>query len=209
MIFIGVDPGASGGIATIGMGPPEFARAWSMPATERDLWHLLVRINGEAIERELLPFLSLEKVGPMPGQGVTSMFSFGQNYGTLRGMIIALCVPFEDVLPRVWQKAVGAVLPPGNKRVKDMDKREKNARRQARMSLTKSVAQQLFPGLRVTHATAAALLIAEACRRKHASEPLLAPSPAPPPPDVGTLAVVAPLEDRWEAITFPADLDIP
>ena len=45
----------------------------------------------------------LEKVHAMPGQGVTSMFTFGQNYGFLRGLLIARGIPFEEVQPNPWQ----------------------------------------------------------------------------------------------------------
>ena len=45
----------------------------------------------------------LEKVNAMPGQGVTSMFSFGQRYGELIGLAVALQLPITLVTPKEWQ----------------------------------------------------------------------------------------------------------
>jgi crossover junction endodeoxyribonuclease RuvC len=86
----------------------------------------------------------------MPKQGVSSTFKFGVNYGFLRGMLTAHKIPFEEVTPQKWQKAMGC-LSKGNKNV------------------TKAKAQQLFPNLKITHKVADALLIAEYCRRTHVS----------------------------------------
>jgi hypothetical protein len=68
----------------------------------------------------------------------------GTNYGFLRGMLIACGVPFDEAAPHKWQKAMGC-LTHGDKNV------------------SKAKAQQLYPGLKVTHATADALLIASYC----------------------------------------------
>jgi hypothetical protein len=62
-------------------------------------------------------------------------------------------IPFEEVLPQRWQKAMGIVYPKGQGR------RDKN--------ITKQRAQALFPQLTVTHYGADALIIAEFCRRLH------------------------------------------
>jgi crossover junction endodeoxyribonuclease RuvC len=50
----------------------------------------------------------LEKVGAMPGQGVSSMFQFGRGVGMYEGVLAALQVPVTYVTPQAWQKAVGA-----------------------------------------------------------------------------------------------------
>ena len=46
----------------------------------------------------------LEHVGAMPGQGVTSMFSFGQNFGWIQGALQALSIPYELIRPQKWKK---------------------------------------------------------------------------------------------------------
>jgi crossover junction endodeoxyribonuclease RuvC len=50
----------------------------------------------------------VEKVGAMPGQGVSSMFQFGRGVGMIEGVLAALEVPVTYVAPQLWQKAVGA-----------------------------------------------------------------------------------------------------
>jgi crossover junction endodeoxyribonuclease RuvC len=50
----------------------------------------------------------LEKVGAMPGQGVSSMFQFGRGVGIVEGVLAALHVPTDYVTPQAWQKALNA-----------------------------------------------------------------------------------------------------
>lgn len=110
-----------------------------MPETERDLWDLvydLRHINDGEVEA------CIEKVHAMPGQGVTSMFNFGMSYGALRMAVIASGIPFRDVTPQMWQKALGC-------------------RSGGDKNVTKAKAQQFFPNLKITHAIADALLIAK------------------------------------------------
>ena len=49
----------------------------------------------------------VESVTAMSGQGVTSMFSFGQRLGELEGMLQTLDIPYELVRPQKWQKTIG------------------------------------------------------------------------------------------------------
>jgi len=130
MRILGIDPGQSGGIALLGEITP---MASKMPDTEKDIFDLLDSYDGNRAY--------IEAVHAMPGQGVSSCFKFGRNYGFLRGCLIALGIPFETVTPQKWQKALGC-LSHGDKNV------------------TKAKAQELFPSLKVTHSTADALLIA-------------------------------------------------
>jgi crossover junction endodeoxyribonuclease RuvC len=50
----------------------------------------------------------LERVGAMPGQGVSSMFQFGRGVGMYEGVLAALQIPVTYVTPQAWQKAVNA-----------------------------------------------------------------------------------------------------
>ena len=50
----------------------------------------------------------VEKVGAMPGQGVSSMFQFGRGVGMIEGVLAALQIPVTYVAPQSWQKALGA-----------------------------------------------------------------------------------------------------
>ena len=141
-VIIGIDPGQSGGIAFLWEGGVQ--RACKMPETESDVTDLF----DLSISEEVAAFAFLEFVHSMPKQGVSSSFKFGRNYGFLRGLLTALKIPFEDVTPQKWQKALGC-----------MSRGDKN--------VTKQKAQQLFPNVgKITHATADCLLIAEFGRRK-------------------------------------------
>lgn len=149
--FIGIDPGVSGGVASI-WGHSVVMEA--MPPTEADIfaWFLSQK------PREINYFAVIEKVGgfikgnPAPG---SAMFKFGVGYGGLRMALIACGIPFEEVTPQKWQKALG-ITPRDNKG---------NESKSAFKNRLKAKAQQLFPGEKITLAVADALLIAEYCRR--------------------------------------------
>lgn len=140
MLVIGIDPGASGGIAVLDTswepmsGEPSLT-VHKMPATEHDAACLLRDIGRPR-------FAFIEAVHSMPRQGVASSFKFGRSYGFLRGVLSGVGIPFEDVTPQAWQKALRC-----------LSKGDKN--------VTKAAAGRLWPDMRWTHATADAALIAE------------------------------------------------
>lgn len=138
--ILGIDPGKSGGMAVqSGKHVETFAFT---NATEKDILTVL-----QVFQCKYQPLVCyLEQVHAMPGQGVTSMFSFGCSYGFVRGCVISAGIPLYDVTPRKWQEALGC-----------LTKGDKN--------VTKARAQQWFPNIKVTHAIADALLIAEYGRR--------------------------------------------
>jgi hypothetical protein len=146
--IIGIDPGVNGGIAWI----DEHGRACAekMPDTLADLWELIdnIAIGCTYYNRASCVKAYLEQVASSPQQGVVSAFTFGRGYGNLEMALTAAGIPFERVRPQVWQKALGC-----------MTKGDKN--------ITKKLAQELFPDIKVTHATADSLLIAEYGRRNH------------------------------------------
>lgn len=148
--YLGVDPGASGGIVSI---RGNLVAATKMPETEQDVWTLVSshsHLFGEST------FAALEKVGGYVGDGGnpgSAMFKFGASYGGLRMALTAARIPFEEVTPQSWQK--GLAIP----------KREKGESKTDWKNRLKRKAQQLFPSVEVTLATADALLIAEYCRR--------------------------------------------
>lgn len=138
-LYIGIDPGLSGGVAFI----PASGEPWAhkMPETDRDLIDLLRDATRDTEARAMLEFVSSS-----PQMGVKSAFTFGEGYGRLQMALTALGVPYERVRPQAWQKAMGC-----------MTRGDKN--------VSKRRAQELFPTLKVTHAIADALLIAEFARR--------------------------------------------
>lgn len=145
--IIGIDPGQSGGVAWIQDGKPCVEK---MPETLQDLWGLITDISNTVREstRHLDCVAYLEQVHSSPQMGVKSSFTFGNGYGHLEMALTAAGIPFERVSPQKWQKALGC-LTKGNKNV------------------SKRKAQELFPQMKVTHATADALLIAEYGRRNN------------------------------------------
>ena len=74
--------------------------------------------------------------------GSRSAFTFGRGYGNLEMALTAAGIPFARIRPQVWQKELGC-----------LTKGDKN--------VSKRKAQELFPSMKVTHATADALLIAK------------------------------------------------
>jgi hypothetical protein len=145
MIFIGIDPGKSGGI--VALGEDGTVEAFTpMPETDADVYDFL-RSCGQSARA------ALEFVRSSPQMGVTSAFTFGRGYGALRMALYAAGIPYDEVLPRTWQKALGIVYPS-----KSPDRVKKG--------ITKARAQELFPRFpRMTHALADAFLLAEYARR--------------------------------------------
>jgi Holliday junction resolvasome RuvABC endonuclease subunit len=146
MIYIGIDPGLSGGIAALSESGLVI-EAIHMPATEADILKALER------SRILQPARAvLEHVWSVPGQG--GAFKFGRNVGHCEMALTSARIPFDQITPQRWQKAMGVVYPKGSN-----DTVKKN--------ITKRRAQQLFPEVvTITHAIADALLLAEYCRRR-------------------------------------------
>lgn len=150
MLHFGVDPGGSGAIACL-YDEHDAPATCKNDVTERDLWVFVNRCKV-LDPRDRKAFAYIERVHSMPKQGVASSFKFGQSYGFLRGLLIACGIPFEEVSPVKWQTAMGC-------------------RSGGDKNVTKARAQQLFPNVKVTHANADALLIAEYCRRTRTITP--------------------------------------
>jgi len=110
MIVMAIDPGLSGAIAVFI--DDVLIDVVDMPT------HELTR-NGKAKRQVAAADLAgiftqhdprhviVEKVSAMPGQGVTSMFSFGRSLGIIEGIIAAYDIPVTYVTPGVWTKGIG------------------------------------------------------------------------------------------------------
>lgn len=143
-MFVGIDPGKSGAIAVIDA-EGCFVAVVKLKETEQDIWTWMVKELGIGYGKSG-HFAVLEKVGAMPRQGLSSTFKFGVSYGFCRGILTANRIRFEEVTPAKWQGALGC-----------RTKGDKN--------ITKAAAQRLFPTVKITHANADALLLAEYARR--------------------------------------------
>ena len=152
-IYLGIDPGAMGGLAVLYP---------SLPLPQQ----LAIRTTAKVSLGELRDWLAehacpvesclavLEKVHAFPGQGVTSMFSFGENYGRLQGLLTALRIPYELAPPETWQKALG---------IPRRGRGESKADFKRRLA---DHASRLFPSTEIPRAAADAVLLAEYARRQ-------------------------------------------
>lgn len=110
MIALGIDPGAHGalaffnpdhGILDIIDMPIVAVKRGAKTKNEISAQMLAAIVRARRVDRAIL-----EKVGAMPGQGVSSMFAFGRGVGTIEGVLAALHVPVDYVTPQTWQRAV-------------------------------------------------------------------------------------------------------
>lgn len=143
---VGIDPGSSGAIVILGH-TGDYIAHLNMPVVKIGTKS---RVNGAAVAAFLRHFslrhAYIERVGAMPGQGVSSMFTFGHAAGVVEGVVTGMGIPLDSITPQAWKKAAGLI---GS---------DKDAAR--------SRAVQLFPDLRVLdlkgkgQAVADALLLA-------------------------------------------------
>jgi|TARA_B110000211_G_scaffold231196_1_gene292346 crossover junction endodeoxyribonuclease RuvC len=109
MRIIGIDPGLSGGIAILD--DKKVIELFDMPVmpdgkkNKRQLNSaLLVKLIKDNIKNLEDTAMVVEQVNAMPGQGVTSMFNFGQTFGAIKGICAALGLPIFFVRPAKWKK---------------------------------------------------------------------------------------------------------
>ena len=116
MLIIGIDPGISGSICFFEDG--KIIDVVDMP-TMADGKKNKRQVNGSQIYNEILKRINkiekqdiriiIEQVSAMPGQGVTSMFNFGQSFGILKGICSAMQLPMYFVRPAKWKKYFGLI----------------------------------------------------------------------------------------------------
>jgi crossover junction endodeoxyribonuclease RuvC len=108
MNVIAFDPGMSGGFAALSP-QAEILACFDLPTIGEGAQRRIDAANLSDTIREHGPYrvAIVEQVGARPGQGVSSMFRFGQAYGTLLGVIGALAIPVRHVSPGKWKKALG------------------------------------------------------------------------------------------------------
>ena len=116
MLIIGIDPGISGSICFFENG--KILEVIEMP-TMTDGKKNKRQVNGAQIYNEILKRINknneqnarviIEQVSAMPGQGVTSMFNFGQSFGILKGICSAMQLPMYFVRPAKWKKYYGLI----------------------------------------------------------------------------------------------------
>ncbi len=106
MITIGIDPGLYGAIAILN--EDKFVEVYDMPVMHKGEGVVKNQVNAAGVANILRKFPSasvvIELVNAMPGQGVSSVFSLGDSFGSLRGVTAALGLPVTFVHPIKWKK---------------------------------------------------------------------------------------------------------
>ena len=116
MLIIGIDPGISGAICFFEDG--QVKEIIDMPIMA-DGKKNKRQINGPQVYNEILKRINkfqkkdmivvIEQVSAMPGQGVTSMFNFGQSFGVLKGICSAMQLSMFFIRPAKWKKYFGLI----------------------------------------------------------------------------------------------------
>ena len=111
MLIIGIDPGISGSICFFEDG--KILDVIEMPTMNEGKKNKR-QVNGAQIYNEIIDRINklqkqdvrvvVEQVSAMPGQGVTSMFNFGQSFGIIKGICSAMQLPLYFVRPTKWKK---------------------------------------------------------------------------------------------------------
>ena len=112
MIILGIDPGLTGALV--------FYNTADRTVSVHDMPTVAVTRNNKS-KNEVSPMMVanvisempdkivaayLERVNAMPGQGVSSVFSFGRSSGIIEGVLAAFDIPTTLVIPQKWQKAM-------------------------------------------------------------------------------------------------------
>ena len=111
MLIIGIDPGIKGAICILKDG--KILDVFDMPIMPVGKKNKS-QVNGSQIYNEIQKAIInedkkdikvvIEQVSAMPGQGVTSMFNFGQSFGVLKGIFSAMQIPMDFISPVKWKK---------------------------------------------------------------------------------------------------------
>ena len=102
-LFIGIDPGKSGGIAIINETTNYID---TFPYNNEEFIQICTDVYYGTSDCNNI-VCCLEKVGARPGQGVVSMFSFGQSVGYIKGVLESFRIPYQEISPQKWKKEFG------------------------------------------------------------------------------------------------------
>lgn len=134
MIVAGIDPGKTG--ALVILFPDGSTTAHRVPlmklrGKERPAWTDWLATWLLALEMASPDLIVIEEVGARPGQGVTSMFNFGQSLGFVRAITASIGCRVETVTPAVWKGKLGLL------------KSDKNASRETARRILPSVSSEI------------------------------------------------------------------
>lgn len=185
--WLGIDPGSSSGaiswIVETNGGKIHYDCIRFSKATEKEVSDKLKQIAAYGGKI----FCVIEKVWSMPGEGMSSSTSFGENIGFIRGTVMCLNIPFDYIVSARWQKEY---VPPvqGRKNLnketkatleydflspkekKDIEKSFKAHNlilKNEQKKRLKEKAEGLFPNTKIVADNADAFLLADYCRKHH------------------------------------------
>lgn len=111
---IGIDPGLDGGLTCIES--TNIVASIPMPTVALGKKRIIDGVAVCRFIRSMNPSkITMERVHSMPKQGISSTFSFGHGFGLLEGIIVAMEIPYQLVIPQTWMKKVLAGLPKDEK----------------------------------------------------------------------------------------------
>ena len=111
MNFCGIDPGVHGAIAVVN-DQGGLVMVYDMPIIQLVVGKSTkARISPELLAALLRDHLGatavVEQVSAMPGQGVSSMFSFGESFGVIKGCMAGVGIQYQTITPAKWKKDMG------------------------------------------------------------------------------------------------------
>lgn len=109
-IFLGIDPGLSGALAFYNVDEDNLILI-DMPTVEvtrngKNKREVSAALVADAVAGKGVTHAFMERVSAMPGQGVSSMFSFGRSSGIVEGVLAAYEIPTTLVTPQTWMKSM-------------------------------------------------------------------------------------------------------
>lgn len=150
-VYIGIDPGVSGGIAAIG---PGGLTTYKIPDNEEGLWEIIASFDLKHSVAVIELVTGYVAGGRAPA---SRMVRLVKSYWGARMAMVGCGISFQAKTARAWQSEF-------------VEPKEKGAKSSQHKNDLKAAATFLFPSERVTLATADAILIAEYCRRLHNNE---------------------------------------
>jgi len=158
-IYVGIDPGASGGIAAIIHDKKDKVYlkgiwAWKDPDTASEIMHSFnTQDYGDVWVQALI-----ENVHAFPSDGRSSAFKFGMNLGMWKGLLAAYKISYTSMIPQQWMKQYGQVY------------KEKKERKNQLKEWAYIIAKKLDYDGKITLKTADALLIANCLSNNYLDE---------------------------------------
>ena len=147
--YIGIDPGAGGGVAVID--EEDNIKAYKCPQSSEDMALLFEVLIGNSPPESIR--LLMERVWARPTNAVRAAFSYGVNYGQWLGISSSHEIKMNTVIPVEWIKWVGC---------------PKALKRDVRKRWLKEKAGELYPNInKLTLATSDAILITHYARREY------------------------------------------